>query len=160
MESPLHPRRSTASLGRGPALFAFMTIAAGISMAGCSTVARTVGNTYDTGLTGAAEVPGPGDADGSGTARITADATTNQICYELTVQAIDAPTAAHIHRGAVGVAGPPVLTLDPPTTGASRGCYDVARELAAGIVANPENHYVNVHNARYPQGAVRGQLRR
>lgn len=135
-------------------------LAGAVSLAGCSTVARTVGNTYDTGLAGVAEVPGPGDVDGTGTARITADATTNQICFELTVQAIDAPTAAHIHRGAVGQAGPPVITLDPPTRGESRGCYDVARELAAAIVANPAGFYVNVHNATYPQGAVRGQLAR
>ena len=149
-----------------PSLPAFTTItplaalAAALMLTGCSTVARTVGDTWDTGLTGAAEVPGPGDSDGSGTARITADAATNQICYELTVQAIDAPTAAHIHRGAVGVAGPPVVTLDPPTRGSSRGCYNVERELAAAIIANPAGFYVNVHNARYPQGAVRGQLRR
>lgn len=140
-----------------PALVALAALAA---LAGCSTVARTVGNTWNTGLTGAAEVPGPGDRDGSGTARITADAATNQICYELTVQAIDAPTAAHVHRGAVGVAGPPVVTLDPPTRGSSRGCYNVARELAAAIIANPAGFYVNVHNDRHPQGAVRGQLRR
>jgi hypothetical protein len=32
------------------------------------------------------------------------------------------------------------------------------REDAKDIVQTPENYYVNVHNAEYPGGAVRGQL--
>ncbi len=129
------------------------------ALAGCSTIAGTVGETYTTGLVGAQEVPGPGDPDGSGTARITADATTNNICFNLTVQAVSAPTAAHIHRGARGVAGPSVLTIDAPTGGASSGCLRVDRALAAGIIADPSAFYVNVHTADYPDGALRGQLR-
>lgn len=128
------------------------------ALSGCATVAGAVGETYTTGLVGAQEVPGPGDPDGSGTARITADATTNTICFELTVQAISAPTAAHIHQAPRGRAGPPVLTLDAPTGGRSRGCIDVARNLAAAIIARPADYYVNVHTADYPEGAVRGQL--
>ena len=40
-------------------------------------------------------------------------------------------TMAHIHRGAVGVAGPIVVTLNPPTRGMSNGCVRVGRRLAA-----------------------------
>ncbi len=39
-------------------------------------------------LTGAAEVPGPGDPDGTGTARLTLNPGKNQVCYELTVDKI------------------------------------------------------------------------
>jgi hypothetical protein len=38
---------------------------------------------------------------------------------------------------------------------------DGARQLLATaqeILANPEDFYVNVHNAEHPSGAVRGQL--
>jgi len=31
-------------------------------------------------------------------------------------------------------------------------------QTVAEILANPEDYYVNVHNAEYPGGAIRGQL--
>ncbi|MBR0553640.1 CHRD domain-containing protein [Stakelama marina] len=127
-------------------------------LGGCATISQTVGKTWTMGLIGAQEVPGPGDPDGSGTAKVTADATTGTICYELTVQDISQPTAAHIHQGARGVAGPPVLQLKPPVTGSSKECLDVDKQLAAAIIANPTGYYVNVHTADYPKGAIRGQL--
>ena len=134
-------------------------LAAG-ALTGCATLANTVGESYQTGLTGAQEVPGPGDADGTGTAKVTADATTNQVCYDLTAQAIDRPTAAHLHRGTFGVAGPVVVPFDAPTDGSSKGCVSVEKAVAAAVIANPAGFYVNIHNAAYPNGAVRGQLQR
>jgi hypothetical protein len=53
-------------------------------------------------LTGAAEVPGPGDSDGSGTITLTFNPDKGEVCYELTVTNIQEATAAHIHAGAVG----------------------------------------------------------
>ena len=50
-------------------------------------------------MTGAAEVPGPGDPDGTGTARITLNPGKNQVCYELKVDKIGAANGAHIHSG-------------------------------------------------------------
>lgn len=137
-----------------------LILVAALSLAGCATVAGTVGESYQTGLQGSQEVPGPGDPDGTGTAKVTADATTNQVCFDLTAQAITRPTAAHLHRGAVGMEGPPVVTFDAPVDGASKGCVNVDRQQAAAIIANPANFYVNVHNAEYPKGAIRGQLTR
>ena len=114
-------------------------------------------------LTGANEVPGPGDTDGAGTASIRTLAGLGQICYLLNVSKITLPaTAAHIHRGSAGVAGPPVVGLKPPTgtatTGSSRGCVAAPRTLVVAILANPSNYYVNVHTTDFPDGAVRGQL--
>ena len=54
-------------------------------------------------MTGAAEAPGPGDPDGSGTAFFTLNQGQGEICFELTVANIDPATAAHIHRAGVGV---------------------------------------------------------
>lgn len=109
-------------------------------------------------LTGAAEVPGPGDPDGSGMASLRVNAGQGEICYTLTVQNIAPATAAHIHAAPVGVAGPIVVPLVPPTSGTSTACASVSRQLAVALVANPQNYYVNVHNADFPAGAIRGQL--
>jgi hypothetical protein len=110
-------------------------------------------------MSGAQEAPGPGDPDGTGTARIVVNSGQRRVCFELTVNSIDPATAAHIHVGAPGQAGPVVVPLNPPpTSGQSQGCVDVDRDLARAIRANPGQYYVNVHNTQYPNGAVRGQL--
>lgn len=109
-------------------------------------------------LTGAAEVPGPGDADGTGTFKAKLNRGQNQICYELSVSNIATPTAAHIHVGAPDKAGAVVVTLQTPVDGTSKDCVNVDRELVKQITQKPAEYYVNVHNAEFPDGAVRGQL--
>jgi len=116
------------------------------------------GRPLTTTLTGAAEVPGPGDPDGSGTAVVRVNRGTGVICYEITVTGIEPATAAHIHEAPADEAGPVRVTLQPPADGDSSACMPVDRELARDIAANPDDYYVNVHNGEYPAGAVRGQL--
>ena len=143
------------------AIIALMLLLAAVAVAGTAGTAGAVqaqGRTLSATLTGAAEVPGPGDPDGSGTATLTVNPGLGQICYELTVSGIAPATAAHIHIGSVTEAGPVVVPLDPPTQGTSSGCVSVSRELALEILKHPSNYYVNVHNAEYPAGALRGQL--
>ena len=81
-----------------------------------------------------------------------------QICYTLTVRNIDPATAAHIHEAPAGVAGDVRVTLEAPTDGSSERCASVSRELALEIIQNPEDSYVNVHNAPYRAGVVLRQL--
>jgi hypothetical protein len=109
-------------------------------------------------MTGAAERPGPGDPDGSGTAWFTLNYGQGEICFALEVADIIPATAAHIHVAPVTDPGPVVVPLAPPTEGTSSGCVPVAQDLIKAILLNPENYYVNVHNADFPAGAVRGQL--
>jgi hypothetical protein len=109
-------------------------------------------------LTGAAEVPGPGDGDGAGTASITLNHGQGQICYELSVSNIGTATAAHLHAGASTIAGPVLVTLDAPASGSSKGCVNVDKAKITDIMNNPGNYYINVHNAEFKDGAVRGQL--
>lgn len=111
-----------------------------------------------TTLTGGAEVPGPGDADATGSATVTVNPGQNQICYKVSVAHIDPATLAHIHVGAAGVAGPVAVALTAPAGGSSSGCATVAPSLALDILKDPANYYVNVHNAAFPAGAARGQL--
>jgi len=131
--------------------------------ASTTTVASTSANGNTTfalsaNLTGAAEAPAPGDVDGSGRAKITLDPAKGEACYDITVANVDTPTAAHIHKGPAGTAGNVVIGLTPPTQGKATGCVPADPVLIADIVANPAQYYVNVHNAAYEKGAVRGQL--
>ena len=111
-------------------------------------------------LNGLQEVPGPGDPDGIGTAQVRVDSRGGNLCWDLHVRQIDAATAAHIHRGAAGVAGPPVVVLTTPgADGQSEGCAAIGEPLATEIALRAHEFYVNVHTAAFPNGAVRGQLR-
>jgi hypothetical protein len=139
-----------------------ISIGAGLLLALAASVVALAddgGRPFATTLTGAAEVPGPGDPDGSGTAAVRLNLGQGEVCFELVVSGIAPATAAHIHVGPAGVAGPVVVGLAPPTSGTSSGCVtDVSPELIKVITQNPQNYYVNVHNADFPAGALRGQL--
>lgn len=118
------------------------------------------GKPFEIPLTGAAEAPGPGDPDGSGTARFTLNQGQGEICFWLSVTNISLPaTGAHIHRAPAGSPGPVVVPLTAPgTTGASSGCVAVDKALVKEIRQNPSEFYVNVHTPDFSAGAVRGQL--
>lgn len=105
-------------------------------------------------LTGAAETP-KGDPDGRGTAEVKING--RQVCWEITASKIGKPQAAHIHKGKPGVAGPVIVPFG--ATYKSKGCMRTTAANASAIAAKPGSYYVNVHNAKYPGGAVRGQLR-
>lgn len=131
-----------------------------ISLALAST-AFAGGRPLTADMTGTNEFPGPGDSDGTGTARLTLNQGQGEICWSISVENITLPaTAAHIHPGAAGTAGSPIVTLGAPgADGTSVGCVDgIAKSLVKQIRKNPSAYYVNVHNADFPSGAVRGQL--
>jgi hypothetical protein len=104
-------------------------------------------------MTGAEEVPGPGDPDGKGTATVVVDDAANTVCFELTYSGLGKVTAAHIHTGAKGVAGPPAVTLK-----GDKGCVDVDPTTVKALRDDPGSHYVNIHTDEFPKGAIRGQL--
>ena len=112
------------------------------------------GRSLHASLRGASEVP-KGDPNGSGTAEVKINGT--QVCWELTTARIGAPTAAHIHKAPPGKAGPVVVAFGAAY--GQKGCVAAPAAVAGAIQGNPSAYYVNVHNAAYPQGAVRGQLR-
>ena len=141
-------RRSAVAL----AVFAIVALAIGPAPAAFAAGGRP----FTTTLTGAAEVPGPGDPDGTGTATVRVNPGLRTVCWTITVSDVEPITAAHIHVGSPTEAGPVVVPLNPY----SGGCTQVSRELALAIIRNPGAYYVNVHNAPYPAGALRGQLSR
>jgi hypothetical protein len=112
-------------------------------------------------MDGASEVPGPGDPDGSGTARLRLNQGKHRICYRIVVTGITLPaTVAHIHPGAAGEDGPPIVDLGAPdATGVAEGCTTgVDRALIKAIRKHPADYYVNVHTTDFAAGALRGQL--
>jgi hypothetical protein len=70
-------------------------------------------------------------------------------------------TAAHIHVGDPGKAGPVVQPL-PPTPGEENGVIGTGTftnaALVAALRANPGAYYVNVHSTVCGPGVIRGQL--
>jgi hypothetical protein len=154
-------------------LFVFVSTAV---LVGCSNVENTADDVQDAvddaadnlpgvgehvlhaTLTGAAEVPGPGDPNGTGDADVTIDTEDGEVCYEIETTNIDPITAAHVHRGAAGESGGPVVTFNISGDGLDGCTTGVSRTLVQEIISSPAAFYVNVHNAAYPNGALRGQL--
>ena len=117
--------------------------------------------------TGATSRSNVGDPDGRGEAYVFGvDGDPTTLCYVLTVDKIAPATAAHIHEGAPGTNGPVVASLGAPADGNAADCLTEGEagkfptgEKVQDILARPGDYYVNVHNAEFPGGAIRGQLR-
>lgn len=118
--------------------------------------------TFRAHLDGRSEVPGPGDRDGMGTARITVNPSADRVCFVIRTENIGLPAiGAHIHEGQPNEAGPVVVALaNPDQSGIARGCVTVEHALARDIQRHPRDYYVNIHTKAFPAGAVRGQLHR
>jgi len=146
-------------------MFRRLTLAVVVASLATATMAGAVAAnhfaTFSTTLSGAEEAPGPGDPNGKGVATLDVY-DRGLVCYTLKLQAIETPTAAHIHEAPAGVAGPVVvdLRIDLAERQGNRliYCANATVDLAAEIRANPADYYVNVHNPTYPGGAIRGQL--
>jgi hypothetical protein len=114
-------------------------------------------------MSGKQETAPGGDPNGTGTAKLRLNRAERRVCYTIRVQRIDGVVAAHIHRGAKGVAGGIEVELigSPRSGNRFTGCTEgVARSLIREILRRPRRFYVNVHTGDYPGGAVRGQLRK
>jgi hypothetical protein len=109
--------------------------------------------TFVVPLDGSQEFPGPGDPDGSGLATLVFDDVALSLSWNISVADIALPVAAaHIHLGPFGASGPVKIDFDGMLSGTT---FDSDVAL---VLANPDDYYVNVHNAEYRAGAVRGQI--
>jgi hypothetical protein len=148
-------------------VFAFFAVAAILLMVAVGATAIAASPARQGGpvvlftkMDGGQEVPGPGDPDGMGRARISLFTDLDIVCWRIRAKGIELPgTAAHIHLGDFGVSGGVVVTLSAPDrTGLAQGCSSADPATIDAIVANPAGYYVNVHNIPYPAGGIRGQL--
>jgi hypothetical protein len=107
-------------------------------------------------LTGAQETPPvTTSATGTGTITIAAD---KSVSGTIKTKSIDG-TMAHIHVGAPGKSGPPIITLTKNADGAwmvpagSKLTDEQYASFKAGDL------YVNVHSAMHQPGEIRGQIK-
>ena len=126
---------------------------------------------FEATLTGSAEVP-PVTTTSSGSAFFTVDG--DELDFNLGAQNVTGAIAAHIHRGAPGQNGPPIVFLfqaAPPgvsiTAGSlSSGSGDQTDMIASAgvsydsmlVLIRNGNAYVNIHTVAHPAGEVRGQI--
>jgi CHRD domain len=103
--------------------------------------------------------PAGGEEGGHGFFSYTIEGT--EFCWTLSWQGIADPLSGHVHLAPRGVAGPVVIDLDTDDLGGPdvSGCRVITAELAAAITSDPGAYYVNLHNAGFQAGAIRGQLK-
>ncbi|MCA2182761.1 CHRD domain-containing protein [Nonomuraea glycinis] len=119
---------------------------------------------FAAGLLGRNEVPEPGkkvnDRDGVAVAKFRIHG--NRFYYFVQWKRTGKPTAFHIHKGPAGKNGPVVIDL--LSNGKIHGNTSFGsvvvkdKNLLKGIKNNPKKWYANLHTAKFPDGAVRGQL--
>lgn len=115
--------------------------------------------TFKADLKGSNEVPAPAlSSTATGKATLVFDNTTKIFKLTVTHDVVN-PTMAHIHKGAVGVSGPPVFPSSTtsftfPITNYTSPVLTQLQEddLRAGL------YYVNIHSDAYKAGEIRGQL--
>ena len=105
-----------------------------------------------------------GDQDGSATGSITVNVGQDRVCWEFTnVMNVAPVNRGHIHRAPAGSNGGIVVdffNVTAGTQGPLTGCTTtpLGKDLLKDIIKNPSAFYLNLHNADFPGGAIRGQL--
>lgn len=96
-------------------------------------------------------------AKGTFTATVSRNGTSGVITWRLTFSKLSGrATAAHIHSGARGKAGPVIVPLCAPCRSGARGRATVAASVLDALESG--RTYVNVHTKKNPAGEIRGQL--
>ncbi len=145
--------RSRVSL----ALATTLALVASLALAGMVLAAET---TLTATLAGEFEGDNPGNPDGSGSATITLDPETGDVCWDMTADGIGAVTQSHIHVGAEGEFGDVLIPLDVDGFDGTTEGYtaDVEADAIQQVLDDPAGFYVNLHTEDFPAGAIRGQL--
>ena len=107
-------------------------------------------------LSGSVEVP-KGAMAGHGIVNLTLNSTKGTVCWTFSdVSGLGVASAAHIHKAPAGKAGAVVVPLGGSFK--TKGCQTATKAAIDAIESSPNAYYVNVHTAKYPNGAIRGQL--
>ncbi len=135
--------------------FLFASIMLALTLATGHVAAAGMKETVSVVLDGAHEVPSNSSA-ASGNAMISI-ADDKSVSGNITTKGIEG-TVAHIHEGALGKSGPPIITLSKGEGGT--WMVPAGSKLSDAQYASFKtgNLYVNVHSAAIPGGEIRGQL--
>lgn len=139
-------------------------IAATLMLGACASVeegiAETVAETHRATLTGA-QVVGGGDPDGSAKAELTISDELNTVCYDINDRmGLAEVTSVTVHRGAPGTNGPVVLRMKQANEGGWKNCVERREWIEDRLENAPGAFYVQIATVEYPNGAIRGQLRK
>jgi hypothetical protein len=109
--------------------------------------------------TGSMETASKGSLIGSGSGTFTVNKSKKLFCYNIKSRGLTGINGSHIHKGAAGVDGVVVIVLNKKKINkVGSTCVKSSASVLADISMNPSNYYFNIHTAKFPAGAVRGQL--
>lgn len=108
---------------------------------------------FTANLNGAAEVP-PNASANSGITKIKINPATGLLSWTTTSTIpVGSMTGHHIHQANAGANGSVVVGF-----ASYSGTQTISTTVAASIIANPANFYVNLHTTPFPGGEIRGQI--
>ena len=133
-------------------------VSAGVALAGTAGESYKVSST----LNAKSEVPAPkgapAGAGGSFSGTYVENSKGAVLTWKLTFSKLSgAATAAHIHMGKTGVAGPVVVPLCGPCKSPMSGKATISKAVIAALEGGKA--YVNVHTTKNAAGEIRGQVK-
>ncbi len=141
-----------------------VTAVAALGLSGLA-LASSQGGTFNlvSNMKARSEVPKPTGVPASAVGLFTGKAVEQssggaKITWRLTFSHLTgSATAAHIHLGKVGVAGPPALALCGPCKSGQKGT--AVLDKATWKAVKGGGAYVNVHTVKNAAGEIRGQVK-
>ena len=95
----------------------------------------------------------------SASGKFTATVSGTTLTWKLTFGRLSgSATAAHIHSGVKGKAGPVLIPLCGPCTSPASGTATVTASQVTDMASGKD--YVNVHTGKNPNGEIRGQIKK
>lgn len=121
------------------------------------------GTNLTANLTGEQEVPsGSGAPNGQGSVDVDLKPKRKEVCFDLSFSGIAGKaTSSAIFAGKKGEDGATkVLFFDEPTQSPVSDCVKAKKNVLKKIKRSPRQYHVNVESKKYPNGAIRGQLKK
>ena len=141
------------------AVVSIASVLALASFASANRAAKPKTQTFIAVLNIGQEVPHPTRTKVGASGKFTASVSGTTLTWKLTFGHLSGQaTAAHIHSGVKGKAGPVLIPLCGPCTSPATGTAAVTATQVTDMAAGKD--YVNVHTAKNGNGEIRGQIKK